>query len=126
MTVKIPKAVPDWIAELKRHGISVEISCKGPPARFGAGSYRLPLNEIEEYSKDPMAFWAKREGVSRETLVEYMENDFEAKCGALTQKGQLCKRNVAGQGWGYCSDPRLFRDLHRQGCCELHEEKQAA
>lgn len=122
MTVKIPKAVPGWIAELKKHGISVEISCSGPNCN-GSGTYRLSLDEIEEYSKDPMAFWAKREGVSREDFVECVENYFVAQCGALTKKGQICQRKVARQGWsGRCGDARLFKQLHRQGYCELHEQ----
>ena len=82
----------------------------------GAASVTLHASELEQFCEDPEAFYAHRNGVTKEAYQHWVESEGTPRCGAKTTNGSRC-RNVVSGG----IQMRLERWLQEDGgLCTVH------
>lgn len=105
------KDIEQSIEYLKNQGVKFYIE---QSHQFGCETIFLSQQALVEYLDDPIGFWAKDNGVSKENYLNWSNENFSVICCATTKAGKRCKKIVNGgqfvsaQKWiemqgSYCS-----------------------
>ena len=87
----------------------------------GMNFVELPLEQVDSYKIDPVAYVAAKLGVGKQVYVEYLrifEDENLTRCDATTKKGKRCLIPINGQDGG----PPTLKNYEkvRGGYCKLH------
>lgn len=66
------------------------------PDAWGERDVAIKPEELMEYLRGPVEFFARRLGVSHAQFIAWQEEKCSVRCAARTSKGRRCKQIVTG------------------------------
>ena len=101
------------IAKLAQSGVGFYVS---HPDHSGAQTVHLEANRLEAYIADPVAFFAKHYGITKEEYLDWHRSEYRVQCAGKTSAGKRCKNTVPD---GTSVNPKPWVKM-QGGYCTLH------